>query len=341
ANLEIKGGVTALERRTPQRLIAHVALNAAAPFGFSGDGDALEHTVDYSRLRVFLCRELPRLPPASLLEAVAERILAFCFNDPRVVKARVRLEKVDLYPETEGVGVELARERQIRQGVALVTGGAQRLGRGIALHLAQAGWDIALHYNASRKEAEETATSIRAMGQKAHLVQADLEDATAVARILPSLGDTLGPITALVNNASLFEPDENDPNNARHRAINLEAPRRLGEDFYRQLPPESDGAIVNILDGTATAPGFAAYAASKTALEELTLKMATAFAPRLRVNAIAPGPVLIHPRQSEKHFADLCAVTRLRKATPPSAVAETAQFLITNPAITGEIIRLS
>lgn len=226
------------------------------------------------------------------------------------------------------------------KGTVLITGAAKRLGRAIALYMAEAGWDVALHYHASRVEAEETASLIRAMERKAYLVRADLADRKAIEEIMPSLKAQGCILTALVNNAALFERDTQDPDGARHRAINVDAPATLSERFARDLPPGTPGAIVNILDGTPIPAFLSAYRASKESLSDATRTMAIKLAPHVRVNAVAPGPTIKNARQSDAHFAHMIATTPLKIATPPKAVAAAVQWLIENPAITGEIIHI-
>jgi len=223
-------------------------------------------------------------------------------------------------------------------GTALITGAAKRIGHALALHLAKSGWDIAIHYNMSRAEAEETAAAIRATGHKAYLVQADLMNAEAIQNLIPSLTATERPLTALVNNASLFERDENDPGGRRHRQINFTAPILLAEQLLKYLPPGETGCVVNILDAT-PAPNFlSAYAKSKNVLREAPLEMSRRMAPRVRVNALALGPVMKSSRQSPEHFKRMIEATPLGIEITPEVVAASVEFLLENPAITGQIL---
>ncbi|MDD5586766.1 MAG: SDR family oxidoreductase [Alphaproteobacteria bacterium] len=226
------------------------------------------------------------------------------------------------------------------KGLVLVTGAAKRIGRAIALEMAKAGWDVVVHCHTSLAEAEETAKAIQDMGRKAHIVQTDLADSRAVNGLIPSIPAEFGPLTALINNASLFECDENDPGGARHQAVNFEAPRLLSEQFLAQLPPGTTGAIVNLLDATPIPETFGAYLASKEGLRKATLDMARSMAPRARVNAVAPGPTMRNPRETRAHFERLAAATPLGLEIPPQAVAATILFLIENPFITGEILHV-
>lgn len=226
------------------------------------------------------------------------------------------------------------------KGFVLITGAAKRIGRVIALYLAQAGWNIVVHYNTSRAEAEETARLIRQMGRMAHIAQADLSDAQAVEDIIPSLAAAKCFITALVNNASLFERDALDPDGSRHNATNYEAPCRLIEILAKNMPENTTGAVVNLLDATPIPPTFSAYANSKNKLAEATRLLALELAPRVRVNAVVLGPTMKNPRQSEQHFARMVENTPLGIATPPEAVAAAILFFLENTAITGETIHI-
>ena len=223
-------------------------------------------------------------------------------------------------------------------GWVIVTGGAKRIGRAIALHLAANGYDIILHYNRSSAEAGDVGEEIIKMGRQAVLAEIDLAKGDLVAKLIPSLTAELGPIAALINNASLFEPDARDPDGQLHMAINAEAPRLLSEAFYAQAP--EGGAIVNILDGMPPESGLDHYNRSKAELKTHTLGMARRFAPKVRVNGIAPGPVLPNSRQSEAHFAAQIASTPLQRQIMPDDIARAVHFLLVSPAITGDILHV-
>ncbi len=225
---------------------------------------------------------------------------------------------------------------------ALVTGGARRLGRAIALALADAGFDIVLHYASSAQNAEHTAEAITAKGRRVELWQADLSREEQVA--LPAT--KLGPIGVLVNNASVFERDEwNTATRSdwdMHLETNLRAPFRLMQEFARQLPPEAQGAVINMLDERvwSLTPHFVSYTVSKSALWTLTQTMALALAPRIRVNGIGPGPALPSARQTEAQFAQQCATLPLQHGTNPAEVAQAALMILALPSMTGQMIAL-
>jgi NAD(P)-dependent dehydrogenase (short-subunit alcohol dehydrogenase family) len=229
---------------------------------------------------------------------------------------------------------------------ALVTGGAQRLGRAIVLELARQGFDVAIHFNTSRPEAEATRTQVQALGRRAVLMQADLEHEAQVERLIPEATDQLGPVGVLVNNASRFDRDEwHDASRASwdaHMEANLRAPFVLIQAFARALPPQAEGVVINMIDQRvwSLTPHFVTYTVSKAGLWALTQTMALALAPRIRVNAIGPGPALPSPRQTEAQFAQQAASVPLGHGTSPNEVARTVGMIIGLPAMTGQMIAL-
>lgn len=231
---------------------------------------------------------------------------------------------------------------------ALVTGGARRLGRAIALGLAEAGFDLAIHYGGSAAEAEAAAAEIRARwGRRAAALRADLSREEEVAGLLPAAAAALGaPLGVLVNNASAFERDEwHDATREswdRHLEPNLRAPFVLAQSFARALPAEAEGAVLNMLDQRvwSLTPHFVSYTVSKAGLWALTRSLALALAPRIRVNAIGPGPALPSARQTAEQFARQCASVPLRRGTSPEEVARAALAILALPAMTGQMIAL-
>ncbi|MEL6196492.1 MAG: SDR family NAD(P)-dependent oxidoreductase, partial [Pseudomonadota bacterium] len=212
---------------------------------------------------------------------------------------------------------------------ALITGAGIRLGRAMVLHLASAGWDVAVHYASSAGPAEETAASARDHGVRAAAIQADLLDRGATAALVPRAAEALGgPLSLLVNNASIFEPEtlESMTDESWDRAINsnLRAPVQLTQAFAAQAPeplfdaggePVAHGLVVNMLDQRVwkPTPYFSSYTLAKSAMLTFTRTAAQALAPRIRVNAIGPGPTLRGIRQSEAHFAAQRAGCPLRR----------------------------
>ena len=229
---------------------------------------------------------------------------------------------------------------------ALVTGGAVRIGRAISLALAQRGYGVAVHCNASRNEADALAAEIQAKGGRAMVVQGDLRDLSACQALLPLAQQALGPIGILVNNASLFEYDSlrsaTAESWAMHMDANLRAPFFLSQGFAAALPENLKGDIVNIIDQRVwrLTPHFASYTLSKSALWTLTQTLAMALAPRIRVNGIGPGPVLPSSRQSAEQFARQWASTPLQRGAAPEEIAAGLLFLLDAPAMTGQMIAL-
>ncbi len=202
---------------------------------------------------------------------------------------------------------------------ALVTGGAQRIGRAIALALAEAGFAVALHCHTSVAAAETTSADIRNTGGRCVVLRADLANEAEVVRLLPQAIAALGPIGVLVNNASPFERDEwHDATRASwdaHIEPGLRAPFVLMQHFARALPADAEGAVINMLDQRvwSITPHFVSYTVAKAGLWALTQSMALALAPRIRVNGIGPGPALPNTRQTR---AAVRPTVRLGAARP-------------------------
>lgn len=226
----------------------------------------------------------------------------------------------------------------------LVTGGAKRLGRAIALDLARHGWNIALHYHASEREARATAADAATTGVKVALFKADLCRESESASLVDAAAKELGPLTALINSASLFENDSwysvTRESWDRHMETNLRAPFVLAQSFARQLPRDESGAIVNIIDQRVLkpTPQFLSYSLSKAGLHWLTTTLAQALAPRVRVNAVGPGPTMINARQSQADFARQREATILGRGAEPQDVCDAVRYLLDTPAVTGQML---
>lgn len=230
----------------------------------------------------------------------------------------------------------------VAPGVALVTGAARRIGRALALEAAAAGYDVAVHYRGSRDEAHRLADEIRALGRKARCFPADLGMVREAQDLMPRVVDDLGPVTLLVNNASLFLEDSlatvTDESWAAHLDANLRAPVLLCQAFAAQRA--AGGLIVNLADQRVWKPNplFFSYTVSKAALWAATRTMAQALAPRIRVNAIGPGPTLPSIHQRPEDFEAEAAHTLLERRATPEELARTLRFLIDSPSITGQMI---
>jgi NAD(P)-dependent dehydrogenase (short-subunit alcohol dehydrogenase family) len=232
------------------------------------------------------------------------------------------------------------------KGSILITGSAKRIGRQLALDLAGEGYDIAVHCNHSVVEANEVAKLIRDMGQRAVIVQGDLSLAETPERLISQASFELSGLTGLVNNASIFEPDEVGAITinswAQHQDTNLRAPVMLAQAFAKQLPGDAYGNIINIIDQRVWKlnPKFFSYTASKSALWTVTRTLAQALAPRVRVNAIGPGPALPNIRMDEEDFAKQSRLTLLGRGTSPAEISAAVKFILSQPALTGQMIVL-
>lgn len=230
--------------------------------------------------------------------------------------------------------------------VALVTGGAKRIGKAIVEQLAAAGWSVCIHCNRSREDADALAETLIRQGGRAAVVQADLSDMKAVRSILPATVELLGAPALLVNNASLFEEDTIDTLTeaswAKHMTANLQAPIALAQDMAAALPAERDGLIVNLIDQRVwkLTPQFFSYTLSKSALLTATKTMAQGLAPRIRVNGIGPGPTIMNARQADSDFRQQVEATILGRGADLAEFGATIRYLWENRSITGQMIAL-
>ena len=231
--------------------------------------------------------------------------------------------------------------------VVLVTGAAKRLGRAIALALARDGWDVGVHYSTSEAAARETADDILQLGRQAVCLKADLADAQAAGALPRQLAEQLGPVSALVNNASRFVHDDIESMDAdsltAHLLPNLVAPLLLSQALFRGLGGERHGVIVNLLDQKLANlnPDFLSYTVAKAGLAAATTMLAQALAPRVRVVGIAPGLTLPSYLQDEATFARAHArFSPLGRSSTPEDVAAAVVFAMSNGSITGTVIQV-
>jgi NAD(P)-dependent dehydrogenase (short-subunit alcohol dehydrogenase family) len=229
-----------------------------------------------------------------------------------------------------------------RRGGALVTGAARRIGRTLALRVAALGYAVAIHHRGSEAEANAVKAEVEAAGGQAVVVAADLADVGMATPLIDEARTGVGPLTLLVNNASTFEDDRIETLTAgtwdAHMAANLRAPILLAQAFARQAP---DGAlIVNLVDQRVWRPTplYFSYAVSKAGLWHATRMLAQALAPRIRVNAIGPGPTLPSIHQSEATFAAEADRVPLKRRATPEEIADALAYLVDAPSVTGQMI---
>ena len=225
----------------------------------------------------------------------------------------------------------------------LITGAAKRVGAAIAKYLAQEGWEVVLHYNHSKDDAEALSHFLQRSfsGRSFPLVQSDLTNPDAAISLFGNLPHGIDKVDALINNASIFDPgniDETSPEFLRKEvSVNFEAPFFLMQAFKNVF---GAGNIVNMLDASIVKNGgtHAAYLLAKKNLADLTQMAALAFAPDIRVNGVAPGPVLPPPRKSPEYLKEVVDKTPLKRQVDPEDIASTVSFLLNNPSVTGQII---
>jgi NAD(P)-dependent dehydrogenase (short-subunit alcohol dehydrogenase family) len=230
------------------------------------------------------------------------------------------------------------------RGAALVTGAGRRIGRALALEAARAGFDVAVHYRAARADAQAAADEIAALGRRAVVLDAELTNEDQTAALVGRAQQALGPVTLLVNSASTFDDDRlataTRASWDAHLDANLRAPIVLAQAFAAALPAGIEGQIVNIVDQRVLRPNpqFFSYSLSKAGLWWATQTMAQALAPRIRVNAVGPGPVLASVHQAPGEFEAEAAGTPLQHAVSLDDVGAALRYLIDAGSVTGQMI---
>lgn len=225
--------------------------------------------------------------------------------------------------------------------VALVTGAGKRIGRAIALGLAAAGWDVAVHYRHSGHDAADTAAAIEALGRRAALLQCDLSDESAVRELPGRAAGALGRVACVVNNASLFEYDSATTFSpallAAHMQANVAAPLLLAQALHAATPEGEQAVVVNLLDQKLynLNPDFLSYTLSKAALHTATTMLAQALAPKVRVVGVAPGITMVSGDQTEEGFARAHKVTPLGRSSTPEDIAGAVVYAACARALTG------
>jgi len=225
--------------------------------------------------------------------------------------------------------------------VALVTGAGRRIGRAIALGLARAGWDVAVHYRASEAEALRVVAEITALGRRAVALQCELADEAAVRALLPRAEAALGAVRCVVNNASLFDYDSaTDFSAARldaHMRANVAAPILLAQALHAATPAGAQSCVINLLDQKLSNlnPDFLSYTLSKAALHTATTMLAQQLAPTIRVVGVAPGITMVSGDQTEAGFADAHQQTPLGRSSTPEDIADSVVYAASARALTG------
>lgn len=229
---------------------------------------------------------------------------------------------------------------------ALITGAARRIGRAISLDLAAHGWDIAIHYLSAHEEAIELKKEIEALGKRAILLKGDLCSAEDAHALPGRCAADLAPPTCLINNGSIFQYDDIASLTLeqwdRHIDVNLRAPILLSQAFATTLPQNESGNIINVIDQRVwkLTPQYFSYTIAKSALWTATKTLAQSLAPRIRVNAIGPGPVLQSVHQNEEQFAKQRRNTLLEKGASTEDLTRAVRFILDSPALTGQMIAL-
>jgi NAD(P)-dependent dehydrogenase (short-subunit alcohol dehydrogenase family) len=228
----------------------------------------------------------------------------------------------------------------------LITGAGKRIGRFLASSMAGRGWRVGVHHNSSGNAARKLVEEIQEQDGKAMAIKADLARPGAAVLLLEECINELGTPNCLINNASMFEPDKVGKLSPelwqQQMMVNLQSPVFLADAFYRKLPADESGNIINIIDQKVwnLNPHYFSYTIAKSALWTATQTMAQEFAPRIRVNAIGPGPVLPNQHQTGEEFAEQCATTPLQQGTSPEEIAECVHFIISAKSMTGQMIAL-
>lgn len=228
--------------------------------------------------------------------------------------------------------------------IALITGAARRLGRAIALGMAEHGWDIVVHYRSSQADARDTARAIEQLGRRAALVDGDLADESTAKQLLLRANELLGPISCVVNNASLFEFDDASSFNGTilnaHMQANLVAPVMLAQSLHALTPANQQSVVINLLDQKLLNlnPDFLSYTLSKAGLHTATTLLAQALAPKVRVVGVAPGLTLVSGDQTEAGFSKAHRQTPLGKSSTPEDIADAVCYLARARAVTGTIL---
>ncbi len=232
------------------------------------------------------------------------------------------------------------------KGNVLITGAAKRIGRSIAIQMAQQGWNVAIHAHHSVENANALQNELKGLGVEAVALSADLAVDAEASALFDAAAQALGPISCLINNASVFEQDTaldvTRESWDLHMEVNLRAPFVLSQCLAQHLPAGLPGVIVNIIDQRVwnPTPQFTSYTLSKMGLWAVTQVLAKSLAPQVRVNGIGPGPTLQSIHQSEEEFAAEVAMVPLQRSVTPEDICRGVQFILDSPTMTGQMIAL-
>jgi NAD(P)-dependent dehydrogenase (short-subunit alcohol dehydrogenase family) len=232
------------------------------------------------------------------------------------------------------------------KGAILITGGARRIGAELARGLARDGWFVCIHCNRSKSDAEALLAEITEAGGRGAVVAGDLSRAETASELIAEANDAGPPLEGLINNASLFDYDEIGSLTAaavdRHHAVNLRAPVLLSKAFAETLGEAREGCVINMLDNKVFAvnPDYLSYTLSKFGLYGATLTLAMALAPKVRVNAIAPGITLESGGQGEKSFEQGVRMSPIGRVSSTRDIVQAARFILTTPSLNGQVITI-
>jgi NAD(P)-dependent dehydrogenase (short-subunit alcohol dehydrogenase family) len=235
---------------------------------------------------------------------------------------------------------------ETRKGTVLITGAAKRIGRVIACDLAQAGWNVAVHYRKSEQQAEGLIDELEGYGARVVGLSADLAIEAEVRQLFEAATHALGPVTCLINNASIFEEDTaltaTRASWDRHMEVNFRTPFVLSQCLANALKAGESASIINIIDQRVwnPTPEFTSYTLSKMGLWSATQVLAQSLAPHIRVNAIGPGPTLQSIHQSAADFAAEVDAVPLQRPVTPQDISRGVLFILQSPTMTGQMIAL-
>tara|TARA_B100001123_G_scaffold331506_1_gene373815 strand:- start:1263 stop:2021 length:759 start_codon:yes stop_codon:yes gene_type:complete len=232
------------------------------------------------------------------------------------------------------------------ENTVLVTGGSQRIGAVISDRLAREGWNVIIHYNKSKKKAFNLKKNLSTYKINCCCIKADLSKELELKKLFKNAKKEMGVITCLINNASTFELDNLENIKKKkwdyHLNTNLWAPIFLIQQFIKNLPKNINGNIINVVDQRVInlTPFFTTYTITKSALWTLTQTTALALAPKIRVNAIGPGPTLPSKRQTNNKFKRQYMKVPLKKSVNPNEIAEAVLFILKSKSLTGQLINI-